>query len=228
MTLVSDFLSLFYPQKCAACNKMLYLHEKDICNHCYLNLPLTGYTNHRGNPIEQIFWGRVPIVSAASFLFFHKGSKVQRLLHGIKYKGRMDAGRRAGEWFGAILKSEDSFSTCEIIVPVPLHKKKLRERGYNQSLCFAEGLSKTMGIPVNTHVLQRVEYTSTQTKESKFSRWENVQSLFECTDNVAFKNKHVLLVDDVITTGATLEACTVALLKTEGIKISIASIAYAE
>lgn len=228
LMIFSDFISLFYPEKCVACNKNLFLHEKEICNACFVAIPKTDYFNHRGNKVEQIFWGRVPLIAAASFWFFHKKSRVQSILHNLKYKGRKEAGVIAGEWFGKQLKNETVFSSCNLIIPVPLHNKKLNQRGYNQSECIALGLSKSMSIPVNTRLLIRPEYTSSQTKESKFSRWENVENLFACTDLNFLKNKHVLLVDDVITTGATLESCCVVLQKAEGIKISIASLAYAE
>ncbi|MFN6037634.1 MAG: ComF family protein [Bacteroidota bacterium] len=228
MSLVSDLLSLFYPERCAACDKSLYLHEKNICNKCYTELPVTNHYNQRENVVEQIFWGRAKIESAAALWFFHKESRVQKLLHNLKYKGRKGAGVTAGEWLGKKLKEESAFMDCDFIIPVPLHKKKLRVRGYNQSLCFAEGLSISMGIPIHENGLKRVEYSSTQTKESKFSRWENVSNLFECCDKEILQNKHILLVDDVITTGATLEACCIALSKVEKIKISIAAIAYAE
>jgi ComF family protein len=228
MTFISDFISLFYPLKCAACDKALYLHEVEICNSCFLSLPKTDYHNQRGNRVEQIFWGRIQIHSAASFWFFHKGSRVQRVLHNLKYNGRTGVGHVAGEWFGNALKIETSFSTCDFIIPVPLHQKRQIKRGYNQSQCIADGLSKALSIPVKNNFLVRPEYSSTQTKEAKFSRWEKAQNLFLCPDLNPLKNKHVLLVDDVITTGATLEACCLALQKAEGIKISIVSLAYAE
>ena len=227
MRLISDFLSLFYPENCVACRRALYLHENEICNQCFVQLPKTGFYALRNNAVEQLFWGRTPVYSAAAYLYFHKGSRVQKILHALKYSGRIGVGLVIGERFGEHLMYEPAFNTCQGIIPVPLHKKKEKERGYNQSLCFAQGLSKKMKIPVLEKSLIRTEYTGTQTKNTKFSRWENVESLFQCRDKKALSNKHLLLVDDVITTGATLEACCSALMEVPGIKISIASIAFA-
>ena len=179
------------------------------------------------NPVSRIFWGRTEVESAASYFHFNKGSKVQRLIHLLKYKGRRDIGIYLGRQYGAFLKNSPFFTTVEVIMPVPLHWKKLRKRGYNQSEQFAVGLSISMKIPVDTLILYRKRATETQTKKSRFKRWENVAEIFALKDPEKLNGRHVLLVDDVITTGATLEACILALHAVPGIRISVASIAAA-
>jgi ComF family protein len=174
-----------------------------------------------------LFWGKAPVYSAASFFFFYKGGHVQQLMHQLKYKGQKDIGIFLGNLYGKELLKSPLFNTVEYIIPVPMHPKKEKIRGYNQSEIFANGLSQSMKVPVDTKTLIKTTKTETQTKKSRFTRWENVKEVFEVKDYGHFANKHVLLVDDVITTGSTLESCILNLMKAPGIKISVASLAYA-
>jgi ComF family protein len=226
--MIKDMLSLFYPKVCAACGNSLFKHEGHLCNNCYVHLPRSNFHASRGNPVEKLFWGRIPLLAAGSFYLFNKGTKVQRLLHELKYKGKQEAGETVGEWYGKELKTVSEFAGADLIVPVPLHPRRLQQRGYNQSACFARGLSAGMGIDVNEKLIRRLQFTKTQTKKSKFSRWENMDEVFKADPAIDIKNKHILLVDDVITTGSTLEACYNALAKQGDVFVSIATIAYAE
>lgn len=194
---------------------------------CIFKLPKTNFHKDKENPIAKIFWGRVSVESAASFYSFGKGGKVQHLIHQLKYKGKKEVGVSVGKLYGQELKASDNFNLIDIIVPVPLHKKKLRKRGYNQSQYFAEGLSQTMNVDTDCKSLFRALASETQTRKSRFNRWKNVESVFQLKDSISLIGKHILLVDDVITTGATLEACAHTLLQIPGVKISIVTIAYA-
>ncbi len=221
------FLSLFFPSICLSCSKSLLNGEDCICTYCRYHLPQTIYHLEKENPLIQHFWGKVPIHSAAAYYFFQKGEKVQHLLHQLKYQGRKEIGVKLGEIYGFDLKQSTLFNTVDLVIPVPLYLKKEKKRGYNQSTTFAQGLSKSMGITTDTDTLARVKHSETQTKKNRFSRWENVHEIFVIREGIHLENKHVLLVDDVITTGATIEACAQELNKIKNIKISIASIACA-
>ena len=223
----NDFVSLFFPLICLSCGKNLFKHENCICTHCLYHLPKTGFHLINDNPVAKIFWGRVNIQAAASFYTFSKGGKVQQLVHQLKYKGRQDVGVTLGKLYGFELLNAPCFNSIDLIIPVPLYKKRQRKRGYNQSACFAEGLAKTMSREINLTSLFRCASSESQTKKSRFIRWKNVEDLFYLKNEEQLKHKHILLVDDVITTGATLEACAQTLLKIEGVKLSIATIAYA-
>lgn len=222
-----DFIALVYPRSCLCCGEIMQRHEEHICNYCYLNLPRSHYHLQENNPIEKLFYGRVPVYAAASYYLFNKQSGIQKLLHDIKYKGNRRLAQAIGQWYGAELKGSGRFGDVDCIIPVPLHAKKLRQRGYNQSELFAKGLAESMKNVVNTSDLQRMQFTTTQTKKSKFERWENVEDTFKLAEGHGLAGRHVLLVDDVITTGATIEACVMELQKAEGIKVSLASIAFA-
>jgi ComF family protein len=175
--------------------------------------------------VSRTFWGRARIESGAAMYYFNKGNRVQLLIHQLKYKDRKDIGVILGEKYGVYLKNSPFFNTVELILPVPLHKKKRMQRGYNQSEEFAKGLGRTMNLPVDPYALYRNKATETQTRKSRFRRWQNVAEMFSVTNPSILQNKHVLLVDDVITTGATLEACIQSLSAIQGIRISVAAIA---
>jgi ComF family protein len=226
-TVFSDFLSLIYPRICMACGKSLMKYEKCICTFCMYHLPRTDFHKDHENAVSKLFWGKISIEQAAAFLYFHKKGKVQHLMHQMKYKGKSEIGVYIGKLYGKELLISDWVSTINYIVPVPLHPKKQKIRGYNQSEMFATGLGEALKIPVDIHTLVKTTSTETQTKKSRFSRWENVKEVFAVQNADHFKNKHILLVDDVITTGATIESCVTKLLQTEGIKISIAAMAFA-
>ena len=223
-----DFLGLIFPRICCGCGNSLWKHEKILCDSCFYHLPRTHFHLLDDNPVSRIFWGRTGILSATSFLLFNKGSKVQNMIHAMKYKGRKDIGIFLGEEFGKMLRSAPPYSQSGIIVPVPLHRKKYLKRGYNQSEQFAIGLSASMDIPYTNECLFRKNETETQTHKSRFLRWNNVQDVFFVKNPGILAGKIILLVDDVITTGATLESCILALSVIPGVNISVATIAYAK
>jgi ComF family protein len=202
--------------------------EKFLCLHCLNNLPETRYHEFEKSPLSLLFLGRVSVVNVGSFLFYKKGNHVQQILHHLKYKGVKEIGAFLGEMYGAQLKEDEKWKSVEMILPIPLHKKKERKRGYNQSEWIAKGLSSGMQIPYNTELLIRTEFTETQTKKSRFHRWQNVKEVFQLTDIEALKNKHVLICDDVLTTGATLEAAIQKLAGVQNIKVSVATLATAQ
>lgn len=224
--MLNDFISLIFPQVCASCSKSLYKNENCICTYCSYHLPKTNYHLYNDNPVSKIFWGRINIFSASAYYNFGKGGNVQRLIHQLKYKGQKDIGLAIGKLYGVELKQSELFNTVDFVIPVPLHAKKKRKRGYNQSEFFAEGLAQSMNVETNFKSLVRVLESESQTRKSRFYRWTNVESIFQLRDEENLKGKHILLVDDVITTGATLEACAQTLLKIPDVKISIATIAF--
>ena len=219
-----DFFNLFYPRLCAACAGALNTGEKFICSNCLLHLPKTNFHLQENNPVVRKFWGKVNIASAASFAFFDKGERMQHILHSLKYAGNTELGVFLGELYGSHLKQSPLFSGCEAIIPVPLHDKKIKSRGYNQSNLLAEGLSKAMEIPFYADFLERAVATSTQTKKTRYARFENVENVFRLNGR-KLEAKHLLLVDDVITTGSTLESCTQCVAQYGDVKMSVATIA---
>lgn len=226
--IVGDFTSLFFPTVCAACNGHLVRGEVAICTACLMECPYT-FDQHDpvDNPLARVFWGRVPLQAAAAFFVFSKGGKVQELIHNLKYNARTDAGIAAGKLFGNELKDLAPFNTIDAVVPVPLHRDKFIKRGYNQAACIGEGLATAMGIPLYEHGMLRLSATETQTKKNRNERWENVEDVFTLNKKIDLSGKHILLVDDVITTGATIEACAIPILEPEGTKLSVVSLAAA-
>ena len=227
MQILSNFLNLIYPKICIACDGLLNKNETFICLKCWYHLPKTNLHTQPDNEIEQRFWGKVPIVRATAFFAFQKGSPYQKLLHHLKYKGEKEIGQIFGEEFGKELAQSPDFSAVDVIVPVPLHRKKLKKRGYNQSEWIAKGIAAKLQKPLDTDTLFRAIENPTQTNKGIFDRWENVEGIFEIKNREAFKGKHVLLVDDVLTTGATVVACATAILKCEDTKLSVATLAMA-
>ena len=225
--MLNDFISLIFPHVCASCGKSLYKNEFSICTYCAYHLPKTNYHLDKENPIAKIFWGRIAIHSTGAFYGFNKGGKVQHLIHQLKYKGHKNIGFYIGKLYGHELKHSADFNTINIIIPVPLHAKKLKKRGYNQSDTFAQGLAESMNAEADLQVLYRTKESESQTKKSRFKRWQNVETVFQIRNTKHLEGKHILLVDDVITTGATLEACAQTLQQIPNIKISIVTIAYA-
>lgn len=225
--LLKDFFGLFYPQVCAGCGERLLYQEKVICTSCLGNIPRTNFHDLEDNPVNRLFWGRIKIESATAFFRFHKGSRFQELLHQLKYKGRMDIGIELGRQLGFELGSSGAFKPVEVIVPVPLHPKREKKRGYNQSECIARGIALSMNIEIQAKNLVRTVATKTQTKKTRIERWENVESIFRLTEPEKLEGKNILLVDDVITTGATLESSAQALLEASGCKVYVAALAMA-
>ncbi|MBE0662313.1 MAG: ComF family protein [Bacteroidales bacterium] len=224
---LNDFVSLFYPQVCCACGNSLYRNEEIICSFCRFHLPKTNFHKNVENPLSKTFWGRVKLENVGAYFYFSKGGKVQHLMHQFKYRGQYEIGVYLGRLYGSELKQEDAFRDIEMVIPVPLHPDKLRKRGYNQSEKIAEGLAKSMEIAMESGILIRTYASATQTRKSRFSRWENVKEIFEITHPEKIAGKHLLLVDDVITTGATIEACATHLLGVEGTRVSVVSLACA-
>ncbi len=227
MPLLNDFISLFYPDICLACGKSLSKGEDTLCTVCMGELPVTGFHKWAENPVAEAFWGKQQIKAATALYYFHKGSRIQHLIHQLKYKGKQEIGIYLGKLYGHELQATEQFADVDYIVPVPLHPAKLRKRGYNQSECFAAGLEESMNAKMDTKNLIRATETSTQTKKSRIERWQNVQSVFQIKDEKLFENKHILVVDDVITTGATMEGCLEKLKDIKGIRLSVAAIAVA-
>ena len=225
--LLSGFVSLFYPQLCLSCNKNITPDKESICISCQVQLPKTNFHLEKENPFTDRFWGRVKIESGASFYHFTKGGFVQHLIHNLKYKGRSDVGVKLGNLYGKTLKKAPLFSNIDLIIPVPLHPKKELKRGYNQSDVFAKGLSETMDVEWNKKILIRTKMTETQTKKTRLERLENVQNVFQLRSPQFLENKHILIVDDVLTTGATLEACSTKILEVPNTKVSLVTIAFA-
>ena len=226
MTLFDDFIALFYPRTCMACGNTLFHNEEVVCTSCLLHLPRTGFHKMKDNPVAKVFWGRVNIESAAALYYYRKGGKVQHLIHQMKYSGHKEIGIFLGELYGSSLKKSKYFETVDTVIPIPLHKNKLKKRGFNQAEMFAKGIANTMDIEIDTDSVYRDVETSTQTKKSRYKRWENVSDIFKLRDLDVLSEKHVLVVDDVITTGSTMEACVNTLQKIPGIRISVASIGF--
>lgn len=221
-----DVAALIYPRICAGCSHSLFKHEQYICNKCYISLPKTNYHLQKENPIQKTFYGRADVALASSFLFFQKKGSVQKMMHALKYKGKPNVAHLLGKWYAQDLKQQQIFSNYDYIIPVPLHKKRAQKRGYNQSEYFANGLSEVLNIPVLNDVLIKTKFTETQTYKTREERVENTLSSFHVTQPEMIDNKKILLVDDIITTGATTEACILQLQKSASVIVSVASIAY--
>jgi len=222
-----DFINLLFPDLCILCGRALQKNEHQLCLSCLHDIPKTNYHLIEGNPIEKRFWGKVPIFRATSYFFFQKGSSFQKLLHILKYKGNKEIGEILGKYAAIDLLDSPDFTSIDFIIPVPLHPKKYKLRGYNQSEWISKGISEILNKPLDTTTLLRVRENPTQTKKTVFERFENTEGIFELSNTTLLAGKHVLLVDDVLTTGSTLEACARALLETQGIKISIFTLAVA-
>ncbi len=223
----NDLLSLVYPNLCLVCGESLIRGEHQICMHCMHNIPKTNYHLETDNTVEKRFWGKVPIYRGTAFFFFYKGSPFQKVLHELKYRSNKEAGVVVAKYAAADILTDASFASVDVIVPVPLHPKRYAKRGYNQSECIAQGLSTVMGKPIDTKTLIRIRENTTQTRKSVFDRYRNTKGIFHLKDKKTFEKKHVLLVDDVLTTGSTLEACMIALMETDYIKISVFTLAIA-
>lgn len=223
----SDFLHLFFPHVCAGCGSDGLGKESVMCVECLAALPLTNFYQLGENPVEKIFRGRLPVKAAGSFLYFSKESLVQRLLHQLKYRDNRALGTLLGAMMGAALQASPLFETVEVLVPLPLHASKEKKRGYNQAMILCEGISAVTGAAVCAQAVAKLSRTETQTHKNRLERWHNIAGGFVVKAPDLLHNKHVLLVDDVITTGATLEACGQEILGVPGTELSIATLAYA-
>ena len=223
-----SIINLFFPKVCSGCSSFLLSNENVICTVCRHEIPLTNHHLNPENDAFKKFYGRIPVVHTSALFYFHKKGIVQELIHNLKYKGHEEIGAILGEWYAEDLKTIDLLQSVDEIIPVPLHRRKLKERGYNQVTAFGTALSSSLNIDYNDTILVRNVYSKTQSKKNLLGRTEGIESTFDVSFTEKNHNKHFLLIDDVITTGATLEACSRALLKIPGVKISIVCMAMAQ
>lgn len=221
-----SLLHLAFPHVCEGCGTDNLQVEHLLCLRCQSSLPTTNFHLHSNNPIEKIFWGRIPISCATSQYYFTKESLVQRLMHQFKYKGNKDVGTYLGKLIGWSLAESNRFASVDALVPLPLHKSREHKRGYNQSTILCEGISEIIHKPVLKNVVVRREQTETQTRKNRIQRWQNMEGKFELAEPSSIEGKHILLVDDVVTTGATLEACGREILKAKNAQLSIATLCF--
>ena len=226
LEILRNLFDLVFPNQCVICGENLQPTEQVLCLKCLYKIPRTNYHLLPNNVLEKRFWGKAEIERATAFFFFQKGSPYRHLLHLLKYSKRTDVGEVVGRYAAMDLLEAEAFREFDYIVPVPLHPNKLRKRGYNQSECIAEGLSAMLKIPVEKKTLFRAIENPTQTKKSVYERWENTNGIFDVENVETFEGKHVLLVDDVLTTGSTLIACVKA-LKKSNCRVSIFTLASA-
>jgi ComF family protein len=223
----SDLLNLFFPRLCPLCKEPLTEDEEQICLKCLCDLPYTSFHHQADNPVAMLFAGKIPFMDATAFLHYEKGSKVQRLVHTFKYYGNKKLAYQLGRQASITLQSQAAYSSIDFLIPVPLHPKKERERGYNQSEWICRGVASVLPVPIHLTAVQRRSQTQTQTNRALYERWLNVQNVFVLNDTKNLEGRRVLLVDDVVTSGSTLLACAEALLAVPGIRISILALAYA-
>ena len=221
-----SLLHLAFPHVCEGCGTDNLQLEHLLCLRCSSSLPSTNFHLHANNPIEKIFWGRIPLTCATAQYYFTKESLMQHLMHQFKYKGNEEVGLFLGKLMGWAMKESNRFTNIDALIPLPLHKSKEHKRGYNQAAVLCEGISSVTNKPVWKDVVARPEQTETQTKKHRVERWQNMEGKFLLVNEPAIEDKHVLLVDDVVTTGATLEACGSELLKAKNLQLSIATLCF--
>ena len=224
---VNSLLELFYPSVCAACGNPLFRWEHLVCTHCRSFLPKTGYELNPDNPLARLFYGKVQLKAVTACFFFSKDGKVQGLIHELKYRNNAEAGVFLGQELGISIKEAPLFQDLDYLIPIPLHPKRERERGYNQSMMIAQGIAEVTSIPIGGDFLYRKVHTATQTHKSKEERWHNVKDIFGLRHAEQLKGKSVLLIDDVLTTGSPLESCARVLSTVLAITISCATAACA-
>jgi ComF family protein len=220
-------LNIFFPKVCYACLVALGDHEDTICVDCRHDLPVTNFHFDNNDAIEKVLYGRAKIENGTALFRFEKKGIVQQLIHGLKYKGYQNIGFVLGNWLGAELQELAAYRDIDIVIPVPLHKKRLRSRGFNQVEKFGKQIAEALDAQYIDDVLVKISNTKSQTKKGRIARWINSDNLFALQEHKKIENKHILIVDDLITTGATLEACIVILNQAKNIKISIATMAIA-
>lgn len=225
--LFTDLIRLFFPPCCIACGNALSVGEECLCLPCLQELPKIRYNPAEANEIEKRFWGKIPVEHATSYFQYTKGSDFDKILFDLKYHGKKEIGEIMGRYMAKSLSDSNFFRDIDIIIPIPLHKNRYKKRGYNQSEWLAKGISEITQIPINTTSIKRVIPNSTQTHKNLWDRWEDVQNIFEIILPHEIQEKHILLVDDVLTTGATIISCATAIMKVQGVKISILTLAAA-
>ncbi|TXE09619.1 ComF family protein [Seonamhaeicola algicola] len=223
--MLTNVVNLFFPKVCYACHNLLQDNQSVICVDCRHDLPVTNFHFDNNNSVKKVLYGRVKIELGTALFRFEKKSNVQRLIHGLKYKGYENIGFTLGNWLGNELKTINDYKNIDCVIPVPLHKKKLKKRGYNQVTKFGQQLALALNACFIDNVLVKITNTTSQTNKTRIARWKNTNELFALKNMQNIENKHILLVDDIITTGATLEACATVLQQAKNIKISIATMA---
>lgn len=225
--MLKPIVDLLFPKVCYACLNLLNDNEKTICVDCRHDLPVTNFHFDNDDTVAKVLYGRAKIVNGTALFRFEKKGLVQQLIHGLKYKGYENIGYSLGNWLGGELKDLDGYKSVDVVIPIPLHKNKLKKRGYNQVAKFGQQIAVALNAHYEDDVLVKITNTTSQTTKNRLTRWNNADELFTLKNAKTIENKHVLLVDDLITTGATLEACISVLSKAKNIKISIATMAIA-
>jgi ComF family protein len=225
--LLNDFVNILFPRVCNACGDHLVYNENIICSACHVAIPKTGFHLQRENYVEKLFWGRCIIEKAAAWAYYTREGRMTKLIYRFKYNGIKEIGSELGRIYAIALTESGFMDDIDLIVPVPLHPKKERKRGFNQSMVLAEAIAKVSGKPLLGDCLTRVTRTETQTVRSRIERWKNVEGIFTAENGTSVEDRHVLLVDDVITTGSTIDACTTALTSIRGVKVSAVAMAVA-
>ena len=222
-----DLVNLFFPKVCLSCTNLLMDNEVYICTNCRHDLPLTNFHFEDPDQVKKVFYGRVKLENATSLLRFQKKGIVQQLMHNLKYKGHQEVGKFLGEWLGEELRSIAKYNEIDVVIPVPLHRRKLRKRKFNQVSLFANEIANSLNAKCLENVLIKTNNAASQVKKNRLARWNSNDEIFSIQNLSLIDSKHVLLVDDIITTGATIEACANQLLKAKNVKISVASMAIA-
>ena len=226
-SLLSDFLHLIYPHNCEGCGSDTLNQDSFLCAKCLYQLPHTGFIEKADNPLERKLYGRLNVQHAGAGFYFSKDGLLQHLVAQLKYKNNKEMGLYLGKLLGYQLMDCKRFDDVEILIPLPLNRKKENKRGYNQSEIICQGIASVWNRPIVTDAISRVINTDTQTKKNRSDRWENVDGVFEVTNAEKFIGKHIALLDDIITTGASIDACGNKLLKVSGVKLSVISVGYA-
>lgn len=225
--MLQNLINLFFPKVCLSCTKALVDNEEHVCTDCRHDLPITNFHFDKSDEVKKILYGRVKIENGTSLLRFQKKGIVQHLIHNLKYKGHQEVGDFLGAWLGDELKRIDEYEDIDIVIPVPLHKRKERKRGFNQVALFAKQIADSLNASYSDSVLIKINETKSQVNKSRLARWTESNEIFSIQNLDQINNKHILLVDDLITTGATIEACSNQLLKAKNVKISVATMAIA-
>lgn len=225
--MLKSIINLFFPKVCYACHNLLNDNEDTICMDCRHDLPITNFHFDNNDSVAKVLYGRAKIENGTALFRFEKKGNVQRLIHNLKYKDHEHIGFVLGNWLGGELKTLESYKNIDVVIPVPLHKNKLKKRGYNQVALFGQQVAEALNVDYLDDVLVKVTNTKSQVNKKRLARWTNSDELFTLKNIEAIDNKHILVVDDIITTGATLEACISVLNQAKNIKISIATMAIA-
>lgn len=226
--MVTHLINLLFPKLCVGCTNVLVQQENILCIECLHDLPVTNLHASNSNVIKNVFYGTVVLEHATALFYYPKKGTIRKLIHQLKYRNREEISDYLGKWLGTELKESELYKSVDVVVPVPLHKKRMKERGYNQVEKFGIAIAENLKAAYNDEVLLRTKNTTTQTVKDRITRWKNVQTIFEVVDLKSLQGKHILLVDDVITTGATIKACVKELNRIKGIKLSLAVMAYTE